>query len=104
MYARKVTFRLKANMHLEYAHAFENQIVPLLNKQKGFKGEITMRNPSAVEGFSISLWESKADADEYNSKVYPGVVKILAKLLDGTPRVYAFETVNSTFHNVPAYV
>ena len=100
MYARKVTFRLKANTQPDYTHAFENQVLPLLQKQKGFKEEITLCNTSSQDAVSISLWENKSSADDYNTRVYPEVLKALAKTVDGTPRVQTFETVVSTFHNV----
>jgi hypothetical protein len=81
-------------------HAFENQILPLLQKQKGFKEEITLSNPGSQDAVSVSLWENKSNADDYNTRVYPEVLKTLAKSIDGTPRVQTFETVISTFHNV----
>jgi len=102
LYARNVTFKIKPNMQPDYTHAFENQILPLLQKQKGFKDEITLCSPGSAEAVSISLWEHKSDADEYNTRIYPEVLKTLAKTVDGTPRVHTFETVISTFHNVHA--
>jgi hypothetical protein len=104
MYARNVTFRIKANMQPDYTHAFENQILPLLRKQKGFKEEITLCNPSSPEAVSISLWEHKSDADDYNTRFYPEVLKMLAKTIEGTPRVHTFETVaTSVVREVPAF-
>ena len=100
MYARNVAFRIKDNMQSDYTHTFENQILPLLRKQKGFKDEITLCNPGSQDAVSISLWEHKSSADDYNTRVYPEVLKTLAKSIDGTPRVQTFETVVSTFHNV----
>lgn len=104
MYARNVTFRIKANMQPDYTHTFENQILPLLQKQKGFKDEITLCSPGSSEAVSISLWENKASADDYNTHTYPEVLKFLAKTVEGTPRVHTFETVISTFHHVPTAV
>ena len=104
MYARNVTFRIKANMQPDYTHAFENQILPLLRKQKGFKEEITLCNPNSPEAVSISLWEHKSDADDYNTRVYPEVLKFLTKTIEGTPRVHTFETVATSVHDVPAFV
>ena len=52
----------------------------------------------------MSLWESKNNADEYNTNTYPEVLKTLAKVIDGAPRVHKYETVISTFHNVPVAV
>ena len=104
MYARNVTFRIKANMQSDFTHTFESQILPLLQKQKGFKEEITLCNPGSQDAVSISLWEHKSKADDYNTRIYPEVLKTLAKVIDGTPRVQTFETVVSTFHNVHAAV
>ena len=59
-----------------------------------------MSNPGSQDAVSISLWEHKNNADDYNTNAYPEVLKTLAKVIDGTPRVQTFETVMSTFHNV----
>ena len=97
MYARNVSFRLKSNMQSDYTRTFENEILPLLRKQKGFKDEITFLNPASQDAIAITLWESKSNADEYNTNTYPQVLKTLTNVIDGTPRVQTFETVMSTF-------
>ena len=99
MFARNVTCHVKPNMLSDYNRTIENQILPLLRKQKGFKEEVTLSNPGTPDAISISLWENKACADDYNTNTYPEVLRTLAKTIDGTPKVYTFETVNSTFHN-----
>lgn len=104
MYARNVSFRLKSNQQSDFTHTVENEILPLLQKQQGFRDEITLCNAGSSEGISISLWEHKNNADDYNTRVYPEVLKTLAKLIDGTPRVQTYETVVSTFHNVSTAV
>ena len=104
MYARNISFRLKSNMQSEYTRTFENQILPLLRRQKGFKDEITLSNPGSQDAVAISLWENKSNADDYNTHTSPEVMKTLAKVIDGTPRVQTFETVVSTFHHVPVAV
>ena len=104
MFARNVSFRLKSNMFSDYTRTFENQVLPLLRKQKGFKDEITLSNPSSVDVIAISLWESKANADAYNTSAYPEVLKTLARMIEGMPKVQTFEAVTSTFHNVAVAV
>ena len=103
MYARNISFRLRPNMQHEYVTTFENNILPLLRKQKGFKDGMTLCNPTSQDAVSFSLWENRQSADDYNTKVYPEVLKTLAKVMDGTPRVQNFETVVTT-HNVPVAV
>ena len=49
---------------------------------------------------AISLWDNKANAEAYNTKAYPEVLKTLAKFIEGTPKVQTGEVVNSTFHKI----
>ena len=100
MFARNVSFHLKSNMFSDYTRTFENDTLPLLRKQKGFKDEITLSNPGSLDVIAISLWDSKFNADAYNTNGYPEVLRTLGRMIDGTPKVQTFETVSSTFHNV----
>jgi quinol monooxygenase YgiN len=102
MFARIVSFRLKSNTHSDYTRTFEKEILPSLQKQAGFKDEITLSNPGSQDAVAISLWDSKAHADAYNTNHYPEVLRTLAKMIDGTPRVQTFEAVTSTLHTLVA--
>ena len=102
MFARNISIHLKSNVLSDYNHSFENEILPLLRKQKGFKDEITLAGPGGVDVTVISLWENKSDAETYNTSAYPGVLKTLGRFIEGTPKVHNFEVVNSTFHKVSA--
>jgi hypothetical protein len=94
MFSRNAHFRLKSlTMAADFARTIENQVIPLLRQQEGFKGEITLSNPGSLERIAISLWENKHNAEAYNAKVYPQVLKILGKVIDGTPQIRTFETV-----------
>jgi hypothetical protein len=100
MFARNVSVHLKYNMLSEYGHVFDNQILPLLRKQTGFRDEITFSSPGGLDVTAISLWDNKADAEAYNTNTYPEVLKTFAKVIDGTPKVQTYEVVNSTFHKI----
>lgn len=94
MYARNAHFRVKSlNMAAEFMQTLENQVLPLLRKQKGFKGEITLSNPGNLERISISLWDNKSNAEAYDANVYAQVLKILSKVIDGKPKIRIFEAV-----------
>jgi hypothetical protein len=67
-------------------------------RQNGFKDEITLSSPGCTEVTAISLWDNKGNAEAYNSNGYPEVLKALARVIDGTPKVQTGEVVNSTFH------
>jgi hypothetical protein len=100
MFARTVSIHLKSNMLSDYNRTFEKDILPLLRKQKGFRDEITLSNPSSLDAIAISLWETRADAEAYNTDTYPEVLKTFARMIDGTPKVQTFEAVTSTFQKV----
>ena len=100
MFARSVSIHLKSNMLSDYTRTFEKDILPVLRRQKGFTDEITLSNPSSLDVIAISLWESRADAEAYNTNTYPEVLKSFARMLDGTPKVQTFEAVTSTSHKV----
>jgi hypothetical protein len=104
MFARSVYFHLKSNMLSDYTRTFENEILPLLRKQKGFKEEITLSNPGSLDATAISLWENKANAEAYNTNTYPEVLRKFARMIDGTPKVHTFDAVTSTLHNAPVAV
>jgi len=80
----------------------ENEIIPLLRKQKGFRDEITLVAGERREAIAISFWETKENAEAYNRTAYPEILKTLANVVDGTPKVETFELSNSTFHKIAA--
>ena len=60
MFARNAHFRVKSlDMAADFSRTLENEILPLLRKQEGFSGEITLSNPGNLERISISLWETR---------------------------------------------
>jgi len=102
MYARNVSINLKPNTASEFTRTLENDILPLLRKQNGFKDEITFLGAGGKDAIAISLWDRKESAEQYSRDTYPQVLKDLAKVVDGTPEVHAYEVSNSTFHKIAA--
>ena len=104
MYARNVSLNLKPNTAREFTQTFEKDILPMLRKQNGFKDEITFVGPNGKDVLAISLWDRKESADQYGRDTYPQVLKGLAKVVEGTPEVHAYEVCNSTFHKIAATI
>jgi len=46
--------------------------------------------------------DRKENADNYSRDTYPEVLKSLAKVVEGTPKVENYEVANSTFHKIAA--
>jgi hypothetical protein len=102
VFTRIVTMRLKPNSANEFSQTIEKKILPILRKQKGFRDELTFLAPGGLEAVGVSFWESREQADAYNSGSYPQVLRELTQLLDGTPHVQTYEVANSTVHNIAA--
>ncbi len=104
MFARSVSIRLRTNSVAEFTRVIEQAALPLLRKQEGFQDELTFVGPDGGEAVAISLWDEKRNADNYGRNGYPGVLKALGKVVEGTPQVRTFEVCNSTFHKIAAPV
>ena len=102
MYARNLTLHLKANSAAEFTRMVEADVLPVLRKQSGFKDEITFVDAGRSEAVAISLWDKKESAERYDRDTYPQVLKGMANVVDGTPRLESYEVSNSTFHQIAA--
>jgi heme-degrading monooxygenase HmoA len=100
MYARNVTLHLKANKGPDFTRMLENDVLPMLRKQSGFKDEITFLASNSNEAVAISLWDKKESAEAYSRDTYPAVLQTLERVVEGTPKVDSFEVSNSTFHRI----
>lgn len=100
MYARNVTLHLKANSAPEFTRKLEQEVLPVLRKQNGFKDEITFVAPNGTQALAISLWEKQENAEAYGRDTYPAVLTSLQMVVEGTPKIETFEVANSTFHKI----
>jgi len=94
--------RLKPNAAVEFSQTIEKKILPILRKQKGFRDEITFIASGGMEAVGISLWDSREQADAYNSGSYPEVLRELNKVVEGTPSIQTYDVANSTAHKIAA--
>lgn len=102
MFARNVSIRLKPNTFTDFNKTFENEVVPMLRKQTGFRDEIALSGDNDLHVTAISLWDSKEQAEAYDKAVYPQVLKMMDKYLDGAPKVRNSSVINSTTHKITA--
>ena len=98
MFARTVSFHLKPGRAGEFSRLLDQDIIPVLRKQKGFQDEISLVAAGGAEAVGISVWDLKEDADTYARSAYAGVLKALERVVEGTPQVQTYEVSNSTFH------
>jgi hypothetical protein len=102
MYGRKVSFELKPNCFNDFSRRQETDIIPILRKQKGFQEVFTLVTPDKKKIQAISLWDRIEDAEAFDRAGYKDVVKLLANVMEGTPKVETMEVATSTIHKAVA--
>jgi|SRR5580658_7042330 hypothetical protein len=102
MFVRKVVALLKPNSISKFSLLMEQEVIPMLLKQDGFKDELTFFAPSEDAVTSISVWDKSSNAEVYSQGTYPAVLQKLAGVVEGTPQIDTFEVVNSTFYKIAA--
>jgi hypothetical protein len=100
MFARNVVVRLRPNMLAQFTEILEKEVLPLLQKQAGFRDEITLANESGTFVNAISIWDTEEQATAYDKSAYPQVLKAMEKIVDGAPKVHPSNVVNSTLHKL----
>lgn len=100
MFARNVSIKLKPNTLNDFNQTFEKEIVPILRTQTGFRDEIAFASDDSSHVTAISLWDTKEQAEAYNTSAYPVVLKTMDKYLDGAPKVRVTSVINSTSHKI----
>src|SRR4030095_11490215 len=80
MFGRQVTMKLKPNSAPELTRIADNEIIPILRKQKGFRDETTFIAPDRSEAIANSFWDTKADAEAYDRTAHSEVLKTLSNV------------------------
>jgi len=94
-FTRNVEFEIKPGKAEEFKSKFDGEVVPMLKKQDGFRGELSLVNPEN-HALGISMWDSEKNAELYRTDTYPKVLDLLKGLIVGTPRVATFTVATST--------
>lgn len=102
MFAREIRMSLKSDSKTSFTIAMENDVLPILRKENGFKDGITFFSQDGAEGVGISLWDNKESADAYDAKSYSKVADALKLVSTGEPKVKSYEVSNSTWHKIAA--
>ena len=89
--------QIKPNAAGAFAQQFEQQLLSLIRAQPGFKDEMLLVVPGGPEILFITSWESHANAESYERRLWPEFMKMLANILD-RPVHRRFQLAHSTLH------
>jgi heme-degrading monooxygenase HmoA len=67
MYARVFTSQLNAGKGDEAVAIWREKVAPITKKSKGFKGAYLIGDSETGKGMTITMWETKEDADAMNA-------------------------------------
>ncbi len=100
MFVRQVTAHFKPGKFDLLNRRLEDDVIPLLKKQTGFRDELSFLDKEKDEAIAMSFWDTKKDAEKYQRDVYPKISKKMEDAIDGTPEIRSFEVNNSTWYDI----
>ena len=102
MFVRQVSAQFKPGQFDLLNRRLDDDVIPLLKKQKGFRDELSFFDKNKNEAFAMSFWDTQQDAENYQRDIYPQVSKKMEDAIDGTPMIRSFEVNNSTWYDIHA--
>ena len=90
MYARMTYSQVAVDKIDEALSIWKNKVGPSLKQTKGFKGAYVTGDRATGKGLTITLWETKADADATQATV-PQFLALFEGVFSGPPSVDSFE-------------
>lgn len=96
-FTRNVQFAIQPGKSQEFTNMMEKDILPIMKKQDGFRGELALVNDN--RGVGISCWDSEQHAETYRTNTYPKVLETLKPVIQGTPSVETYHVASNTFRS-----
>jgi heme-degrading monooxygenase HmoA len=103
MYTRVVEITTKSGKTRELCDTINDKILPILKRQAGFVDEtviVSDTEPNRI--LALSFWNTREDAQRYESEQFDTVQKTVQHLLETAPVVRTFDVQTSTAHKVTA--
>ncbi len=92
MISRIISFHIKPGMLDEAVRLYNEEAMPLMTAQKGFKSILLITDRESNSGYSVIIFETKEDLDEYvRSGNGARAVGTLKNLFEGSPKVEVCE-------------
>ena len=90
MYARVITSHVVSGKVDDAVSIWGEKVAPGLKQAKGFKGAYLTGDRTANKGVTITLWETREDADAMNATL-PQLLSLFDGIFAGPPSVETYE-------------
>lgn len=90
MYVRVIQSQLVDGKTNEAVSIWRDQVTPGLKQAKGFKGAYLAGDRETGKGITITLWETKEDADAMNASL-PQTLALFKDLFAAQPSLETYE-------------
>ncbi len=87
--ARSIRFDIATGRSNDFHTLFQNEVLPILRKQDGFKDEMLLTNGDHV--VAISLWTNADSAKKYETTTYSAIEQKLRPIMTGSPTVETYK-------------
>jgi len=95
--AQVALIKVEPGCKVELTRTLEQEVIPLLRKEKDYRGLLAFTLPNGTKALSLSLWDQDESAGGFCAKGV-GALAALAKIALGRPAVQVYEVSNSTLH------
>jgi len=103
MFTRVVELTTKPGKNRQLADTIDEKVLPILKKQKGFLDEtVFVSDKEDNRVLSLSFWNTKEDAEQYQRVDYQKVHETIRHLLESEPVIRTFNVHSSTSHKIAA--
>jgi len=99
VFARAAFIKVEPGCKVELTSTLEQEVIPLFQKEKDFRGLLAFTFPNGTKALSLSLWDQKESSGGFCTQGF-GALTALARVALGTLPVQVYEVSNYTFHSV----
>jgi quinol monooxygenase YgiN len=102
MYSRIITCKIDPSRIEEFRAALNGEFLPRIQSQPGFVDNIEALDIATGEFCCTTLWNSKADVENYDDGLFKEVAAALEPVMIEPPTVRTLPVENSSVHKVAA--
>src|SRR5436309_503064 len=102
MIARIITCNVTPAKVPEFRTLLNNTILPKIQSQPGFVENIEAIDPVSGQFSCTTLWQSRADVENYDNNAFPEIAAKMSPLLNSNPTVQTLPVENSSTQHVRA--